>query len=335
MISIDIAILTLNEEKYLKNCLDSVVDFLLPDNVLTEIYIIDGGSTDKTLDIAENFKKNHQKVSILHNKEKIQSTGMNLLISEGNGDYILRLDSHCIYSQGYLKNCLETSLRTNADNVGGVIETLAGSSSYGSLVVQALTTHIFGVGNSGFRVGAKEGFVDTVPFGFFKSSIFQEVGLYDERLLRAQDYEMNRRIIKQGGTIFLNPDIKAKYFNQPSFLKFLRKIFFFEAPYNAYMWYFAPYTFALRHSVTALFTLGVIGGIMISPFSALLFNIYLLVMGFYFVLAIFSSIQQALRFKNWKHAIVLPFSFFIFHLIHGVGILLGFINIILNKIPKS
>ena len=168
---------------------------------------------------------------------------MNLIIKKGEGDYILRLDAHTIYDREYLKNCLETALRTNSDNVGGVLRTLPGSTSYSAKVVQALSTHPFGVGNSSFRIGAEEGSVDTVPFGFFKRSIFDKVGLFDERLLRAQDYELNRRIINYGGKIWLNPAIKAQYFNQPSLIKFFKKIFTLEAPYNAYMWYFAPYTF--------------------------------------------------------------------------------------------
>ena len=86
-----------------------------------------------------------------------------------------------------------------------------GNDSYSAALVQSLTTHWFGVGDSGFRTNAKEGPSDTVPYGFFDKRIFKKIGLYDERLVRAQDYEMNNRIIKNNGLIWLNPKIFFYY----------------------------------------------------------------------------------------------------------------------------
>ncbi|MDA7601977.1 glycosyltransferase family 2 protein [Gammaproteobacteria bacterium] len=335
MINIDIALLTLNEEKYLDRCITSVINFEIPDNVVTNIYIIDGGSTDKTLDIANSYIKKNKNIVILDNVKKIQSSAMNILILEGKGEYILRLDAHTVFEKDYLSNCLETSLRTDADNVGGILNTLPGSGSYGAKVVQALSSHPFGVGNSGFRIGAQEGPVDTVPFGFFKRSIFSKIGNFNEKLLRAQDYEFNRRIIKSGGTIWLNPKIKADYYNQPSLVDFFRKIFFLEAPYNAYMWFFAPYTFSIRHSITVLFFLGCVGGTVLGYFFYQIYLIFSSVMILYFLLALISSIQLTKRHKEMRHILVLPITFFFFHFIHGMGIVLGIKNILFRSIPKA
>ena len=67
----------------------------------------------------------------------------------------------------------------------------------------------FGVGNSDFRTGVnavKE--VDTVPFGCYKKEVFEKYGYYDERLVRNQDIELNKRIVNGGGKIYLVPDVK-------------------------------------------------------------------------------------------------------------------------------
>jgi hypothetical protein len=72
--------------------------------------------------------------------------------------------------------------------------------------VQTLTTSRFGVGGARFRVGGHEGPADTATFGCFRRRVFDEVGLFDERLVRNQDYEFNKRLKAAGKRIWLNPD---------------------------------------------------------------------------------------------------------------------------------
>ena len=333
MISVDIAIPILNEEKFLQACIESVLNFELSDDLIIKIYIIDGGSSDQSLDIARTFVKNFSNIQLLHNKKRIQSAAMNLIIKKGKGDYIMRLDAHTIFDKNYLKACIETSLRTNADNVGGVLETLPGDNSYGASVVQAITTNKFGVGNSEFRIGSEERASDTVPFGFFKTSIFKKIGLFDERLVRAQDYEFNRRIIKFGGKVWLNPNIKANYYNQPTLIGFLKKILFREGPYNAYMWYLAPYAFSLRHSITLLFSIGVILGLLLSPLKPFIAFPFLVIICLYFFLSIIAALDSFKKYRDYRHLVLLPFCFFVFHFLYGVGVLAGVVNILVGNAP--
>ncbi|MCJ7716661.1 MAG: glycosyltransferase family 2 protein, partial [Anaerolineales bacterium] len=53
--------------------------------------------------------------------------------------------------------------------------------------------------------------VDTVAFGAFRASLIDKIGLFDESLLANEDYEFNVRIRKNGGKVWLDPDIKANY----------------------------------------------------------------------------------------------------------------------------
>ena len=96
--------------------------------------------------------------------------------------------------------------------MGGIWDIQRNGETLSDYMVHSLITHPFGVGNSGFRTGMKSGLVDTVPYGFFKREIFETVGLFDERLIRAQDYEFNRRLIKYGFQVWLNPEIRISYF---------------------------------------------------------------------------------------------------------------------------
>jgi glycosyltransferase involved in cell wall biosynthesis len=333
MTYISIIIPVRNEEKFIENCLNSV---LLFDDLRTfefEILIIDGMSTDRTADVIKKIIQKEPAIKYLENREIIQAAALNIGLKEAKGEWILRLDAHSEYPKNYLKILYETALRTNADNTGGIVETLPFDDSYAASVVQALTTHKFGVGNSGFRVGMKEGPADTVPYGFFKKSIFDKIGYFDERLVRAQDYEFNRRILAGGGKIWLNPLVCLKYYNQPNLFKFLHKQIAKEAPYNAYMWYLAPYTFAYRHAITAVFASGIFAGILLAFLFPVFLYLFLAVACLYTLIAIGSSLQQAIRFKKPAHAIILPLSFFLYHFLHGIGVLYGIIMLIFRLAP--
>ena len=177
--------------------------------------------------------------------------------------------------------------------------------------------------------------VDTVPFGFFRKDIFNKVGLFDNRLVRGQDYEFNRRLIKNGYKVWLNSDIKIEYFPKGNILDLIKKYFLLEAPYNAYMWYVAPYTFSIRHITTLFFVLGLIVGGILSFYSKLVLTIYFSVLLLYLFLSIISSLQLSIRNKNLLLLLFMPFTFFIFHFTHGIGVIIGLIKLIFGTDPVS
>ncbi|MGD0756509.1 MAG: glycosyltransferase family 2 protein [Bacteroidales bacterium] len=322
-----------NEEKFIEKCIRSVTGFTLPADTELEILVIDGKSDDNTTGIVKDIMQKDSRVRLIINEKKYQVSALNLGIKHSKGEYILRLDAHALYPENYLLLNYETSVTTNADNVGGIIITLPGSDTYDAQIVQALTTHKFGVGNSGFRTGATEGPADTVPYGFFKRSMIDTVGYYNEQLVSGEDWEFNCRLRRSGGKIWLNPLIQVQYFNQPSLFQFYYKQFLREGHYNAYMWYVAPYTFAFRHSIPGVFSFGVIAGGFLSIFSPVLLKIFIGVMILYALLAIISSVQQAFRYKKASFVFSLPLCFFGFHFFYGLGILSGIAKLFLNIAP--
>jgi glycosyltransferase involved in cell wall biosynthesis len=334
-VSISIIVPVRNEEDYIEECLESVLNFEGLDSLEYEILIIDGNSTDNTREKIQLIAKRNPEanIKILDNPDIFQANALNVGIKEAKSDYILRLDAHSIYPKKYLIMLIETALRTNAANTGGILITRPYNESYQAHLVQALTTHKFGVGNSGFRTDMSEGVADTVPFGFFKKQIFNEIGYFDERLIRAQDYEFNQRIRKAGKIVWLNPNIKTEYFNQPDIFKFLKKQLFNEGPYNAYMWYLHPYTLTYRHFIPAVFVLGIFFGSVLSVHFNFIHYVFASVLILYFLLAFYASIQQAIKYKRFRHVITLPLSFFMFHFSYGLGILTGLFNLLFNISP--
>jgi glycosyltransferase involved in cell wall biosynthesis len=300
---------------------------------LLEILVIDGGSTDGTRETVLELAKADSRIRLIDNPNRIQSTGLNIALSIAAGEYVVRLDAHASYPPDYLALTLETSLRTGCDNAGGLVITQARGAGYQSALIQALTTHKFGVGDSGFRTGAAEGPADTVPYGCFRRDLFDRIGLFDERLVRAQDYEMNRRITAAGGCVWRNPAIRVTYFTQPDFRSFIRKQVMQEAPYNAYLWYLAPYAFTPRHAITGLFALGVIGGAALSPFSSAVAIIFGAIMALYFAMALLTGVQQAIRYREPRHILFVPIAVFLYHFLHGMGLIVGILRLALGIAP--
>jgi glycosyltransferase involved in cell wall biosynthesis len=327
MTKVDIIIPAFNEERFIMGCLQSVVAFEREPDIVISVYVVDGASTDRTREIVLEMADRFPEIHLLHNAKRIQSCALNKALRCGDGDYVLRLDAHAQYPRDYLMRCLNVSRETKADNVGGVVITRPGSPGFQARLVQAITTHWFGVGNSGFRLGVKAGPADTVPYGFFRRTIFDGIGYFDERLIRAQDYEFNRRIIASGGTVWLDPCIEVYYYNMPSMWSFCRKQILREGCYNAYLWYLAPYAFAFRHCVTGAFACGVLAGCLGSVLTPLIAAPFAGIMIVYFILAGLASLQQARRYRMASLAVALPLCFFLFHISHGLGVLGGLLNL--------
>lgn len=332
-VQVSIIIPCFNEGDRIRDCLLSVLEFDTPENVSMDIHVMDGGSSDDTIKEAGEIAAVYPNVYVKENPKRYQGYAVNEVVRGSNADFYLWLGAHTNFPKDYLRKCLETTQRTGAGVVGGFCRTELGGPSYGAQAVQAMTTHKFGVGDSNFRTGAKEGPVDTVAYALFRRSVFETVGFLNEKLVRAQDYEFNRRIKLAGLTIWMNPEIQCSYHNQSSLCAFYRKQFFLEAPYNAYMWYLAPYAFTPRHAITGIFALGVLGGVALSPLTPWIAWPFVVVMMLYFSIALASGLQQAVRYRQPLHAVCMPACFFLFHLIHGLGLLTGLVRLLLGRAP--
>lgn len=83
MIKISIVLAVFNEEGHLRECLESVKD------LAWEIVVVDGGSKDKTLDIARQFK-----AKIIQTDNPINfHINKNIAIDAASGDWVLQLDA--------------------------------------------------------------------------------------------------------------------------------------------------------------------------------------------------------------------------------------------------
>ena len=320
-----------NEASFMDQCLRSVFS---ADPVAGgfEVLVVDGMSMDGTRQILADWCQKQNNLRVLDNPLGIVPSAMNIGISAARGQWIIRLDAHSEYPADYFVRCLETSRRTSADNVGGAVISVALNESVQGKIVRALTTHWFGVGNSAPRTKAREGWTDTVPFGCYRREVFSRIGLYDERLVRNQDYELNRRLLKTGGRIWYDPAIQILYYNQSSLRGLFRQAFG-TGQWNPWMWFVAPYSFAWRHAVPTAF----VGALL---FASLLFlmtpsvasTLFTAMLIPYLLLALSASFHQASRYGACVF-LTLPGLFFSYHVIYGLGGLWGLCLLLTRRSP--
>lgn len=103
---------TYNAERYLPLCLASIHRQTYPEDKM-EIIIIDGGSDDRTLDIAKHFS-----VKIIHNPNRIAEFAKSIGIQESRGKYlvILDADNEVVQEDWLLRNI--SSLENDSSIVG-------------------------------------------------------------------------------------------------------------------------------------------------------------------------------------------------------------------------
>lgn len=322
---ISVIIPVYNEEKYIDDCVASMLEQDYPKDAM-EWFFVDGMSKDATKQILKKYQSSYPSlIHILDNPNKTVPYAMNLGIRASKGEYIIRLDAHAEYASDYFSKCVQVLQRTGADNVGGVMETKARTKT-GKVIAKMLSSK-FGVGDSQFRTNGKDGYVDTVPFGAFRRDVFEKVGLYDERLTRNQDSELNYRIIHGGGKIFLSHEIRLAYYCRDS-VKGIVKMAEMNGKWNIITSKLCPGSMRLRHFVPCLFVLSLLG----LPVLGLLWNgfwwLLAAELAAYFTLDVLFSAKIS---KSAQEFIEMLGMFPAFHISYGWGSVVGICKVLLNR----
>lgn len=313
-----------NEENFIEGCLKSIFLQDYPKNKF-EVILVDGDSTDKTIEKASVFKN----VKIISNSDKIVPISMNLGIKKSKGTYIIRIDVHCEYPKNYIYTLITNSIRLNSDNIGAVIKTLPVNDSLEAKAIAIAISHPLGVGNSYFRVGSKRiKEVDTVPFGCYKRDVFDKIGFYDEDLIRNQDDEFNARLIQNGGKIILLPDLVVNYYSRDKINK-ICKMFYQYGLFKPLVNYKLKKSASLRQFIPLFFVIFLIIGFFLTFINLIFFKFFTLYVLIY--LLTLSAVSLKLSRKKFRLFFILPLVFFSIHFSYGWGYLIGLKKILFNQ----
>jgi succinoglycan biosynthesis protein ExoA len=196
-----------NEERHLGESVSHVLTQEYPGEL--ELVLAVGPSKDRTEEIAQQIAAADSRITMAANPSGHIPSALNIAIGASRHDVIVRMDGHALMPPGYVATALRTLADTGAVNVGGIMAA-EGTTPFERAVAWALTSP-FGVGAAPNHTGGDPGPADTVYLGAFRREAVVGVGGYDERYLRAEDWEMNHRLRKAGGLIWFQPALRVTY----------------------------------------------------------------------------------------------------------------------------
>ncbi len=302
-----------NAQKTLDRTLGTILDQSYPN--IVEIILAIGPSDDETSVVGDELGKLDPRIQIVENKAGGTACGLNLAAKLATGEYLVRVDSHCLLPYDYVNIAVKKIKETGAGNVGGV-QMATGESGFQSAVAAAMTSR-FGVGNSKFHYGGAEGPVDTVYLGVFDASLFKELGGFDEKLIRNQDYELNIRIREAGRSVWFTPEMVVKYFPRSNISQLFWQ-FFQYGSWKRKVIFKHPKSIKLRQLAPPSLVAMILASVILFALSSAWYLIPLIT---YLLVSIaFSILQKNLSFHL---RVTLILIFITMHVAWGLGFLLG------------
>lgn len=207
-VSISAVVATYNEEQHIGRCLQDMLSQQHAGGEV-EIIVVDGMSTDRTIDVVRSFPEYGTRIRLLQNPRRLQVYAWNAALELARGEYFAMILAHAHYSPTYFASCLEVMRRTGAQAVGGV-QRACGHGVIGKAVAWCMSSTA-GIGNARYRYTREEEESDSVFSIFTRTNTLRAIGGYDERVPFDEDSDMNYRLRKSGAKLIVSPRIGVEY----------------------------------------------------------------------------------------------------------------------------
>lgn len=222
---IDVIIPTKNEEKHIRECINAL---LSQDCHFLNIYIVDNGSSDKTVEIVKGFVDLNKNVHLIQGQSRTVAGLRNEGVAEGSGDLLCFLDGHSIVCENFFHEIIKSFKNNN--NVAGFL----GKISYKSknelvdLYTKKFSSFVESRQYENFLSGDKDP-LPWIPTGasVFLRKAFSQVSGFDTELSHLEDVDLSWRIVLSGYLLSYCPNAEAVHFDDSSYRNFCLKFFFY------------------------------------------------------------------------------------------------------------
>jgi len=218
---ISVILPVLNEQAHLEESIRAILSQKYLGTI--EVILALGPSRDLTNEIAARLATEDSRITLVENPSGKTAAGLNRALNASTQEIVVRVDAHAEIPDNYLEIVVETLRESGAVNVGGVMG--AEGITFFETAVAAAMCSPFGVGGSRFHIGGKAGYVDTVYLGAFIRQAVVDAGGFDERFIRAQDWELNYRLRQNGGKIYFDPRLHVTYRPRPNLRRLAKQYF--------------------------------------------------------------------------------------------------------------
>ncbi|WP_162197264.1 glycosyltransferase family 2 protein [Demequina pelophila] len=197
----------LNEQEHLAEAVRSVTGQTGLDD--WELILALGDSRDGTDRIAAELAAAEPRIQVLRNPGSGISRGMNLALERATHPVVMRVDAHSVLPPEYAATAIRTMRQVGAVNVGGRMRA-SGRTAIEKAVAWAYNSP-GGLGGAIYHTGGDAGPAESAYLGVFDRAAVLAVGGYDETLSRGEDWDLNRRLIEAGGTVWFEPLLEVVY----------------------------------------------------------------------------------------------------------------------------
>jgi len=335
-IKVNIIVPVFNEFEYILPFLQSLESQTMFDDsfYLCTVSLVDGNSTDGTSLLLEKWKDtvgDNIIVNIVKNDRRFVAPGLNFVIKQSCDDVIVRMDVHALYPSNYLDYLCNTLLGdTNLGNVGISVATIPNGTNLTAHAIAAVCSHRFGVGSSFRSIDSNEiKYVDTVPFGCWRRQVFEEIGYFDEDMIRNQDDEFNWRLGAKGYHIALLPGMSVKYYARKTLVT--HNAMFYQ--YGV----FKPLTILKSSAIKSfrpffplMFVVCVVTLVGLSAINAVFLLGIFAVVGSYFLMSLIIDNQSQIEFKRHskiRRILMITVVLMSTHWSYGVGFAKGIVSV--------
>ncbi|HKP45549.1 MAG TPA: glycosyltransferase, partial [Pyrinomonadaceae bacterium] len=144
----------LNEEKFIGKALANLAHQYPIEHY--EIVVVDGGSTDRTREVIDDFISQHRNIDVLlvDNPARAIPHALNLGIAAARGNIIARVDAHAAPSPGYIRRCVQVLEREDVAVVGMPCSIQPGANTALAQAIAMAVSHPFGIGDAKYRLDA-------------------------------------------------------------------------------------------------------------------------------------------------------------------------------------
>jgi len=306
----------LNSESTIEKCLESI--FNNTNAPAFEVIVVDGGSTDKTVELLKNFN-----VKVI-SSEKPQSRQRNKGVEVAAGEIIAFADSDVTVAQNWLSTLAGHFDNSDYAGVGGPHHTPDDDPFMAKCIGALLESPLgsAGVRNTAIYKNIRE--VDHNPpsNSAVRKAVFQEVGGFDPEFSTAEDVTLDAKIRRKGYRLLYDPSLKVWHPQKRNIKSFVKQLFGYgRGRASAFLRY--PESLPISYFCALIFTLGVFFTIPLYLFIPFLHLVIIIGWSVYFAMVIIFSILIAFKKKNFFLAIILIPLAFVEHFILGLGFIAG------------
>lgn len=328
--SVSVIVPCRNEARFIGQFLDSLATQDYPSECM-ETIIVDGMSDDGTRAYLTDWAAGSGQRMVLDNPARMAASAMNIGLAHSHGEVIVRLDVHARYPSDYVRSCVDALVRTGADVVGGVVDTVPAAPGAVSRAISAAVSSAFGVGGTAFRTGSVQQptSVDIVPFGCFSRTLISRFGAYNEHMRWDEDAELCYRVKAQGGLVLLCPGIRSTYVARAT----LGQLWLQYYRYGLYKPAIARQVhrvMTLRQLVPSLFVCSVVGLGALSRWSPAMRRLLGVELMAYAVADVGASLAGVLR-RHDLGLLLLIVAYPVMHVAYGLGYVVGILRLVRGR----